>query len=115
MIEDPAGCRFEDLLPADRARVIDAWRARIEDLMRDSRLRTFTVVKNVGRAAGQTVAKRHSLRVVHVGWQEDVANERRGTMIPGLPAFARRLGEPVQNDGIPGPDAPVATRVRWSE
>ncbi len=62
VIEDPADCRFEDLLPADRAKVIDAWRARIEDLMRDSRLRTFTVVKNVGCAAGQTVA--HSLSEV---------------------------------------------------
>ncbi len=59
VIEDPGDCRFEDLPPEDRIRVIDAWRERIEDLMRDSRMRAFTVFKNVGRAAGQMVG--HSI------------------------------------------------------
>lgn len=62
VIEDPGPRRFEDLPPAELAKVLSAWRARIEDLMRDMRLRSFTVVKDVGRAAGQSIA--HSLSQV---------------------------------------------------
>ncbi len=59
VIEDP-GSRTLDELPAGAiAQVIRAWAVRIEDLMRDHRLRSFTVLKSVGSAAGQTVA--HSL------------------------------------------------------
>ena len=56
VIEDPGARCFEELPVDDIAKIIGAWRARIEDLMRDGRLRAFTVVKNTGRAAGQTVA-----------------------------------------------------------
>lgn len=59
IIEDPGDRRFEDLPTGDIAKVLSAWRARIEDLMRDVRLRSFAVVKDVGRAAGQSVG--HSL------------------------------------------------------
>ena len=62
VIEDPGDRSFEDLWPAEIALVIRAWATRIEDLMRDIRLRAFTVLKSVGRAAGQTVA--HSLSQV---------------------------------------------------
>lgn len=62
VIEDPGERRFEELPVDDVVKVIGAWRLRIEDLMRDGRLRTFTVVKNTGRAAGQTVA--HSISQV---------------------------------------------------
>ena len=59
VIEDPGSRSLEELPPGAIAQVIHAWALRIEDLMRDHRLRSFTVVKNTGRAAGQTVA--HSL------------------------------------------------------
>ncbi len=59
VIEDPGERRFEELPVSDIARVVRAWAARIGDLMRDPRLRSFTVMKSVGRAAGQMVA--HSL------------------------------------------------------
>jgi len=59
VIEDPGTRTLEELPPGAIAQVIRAWAVRIEDLMRDVRLRSFTVVKNTGRAAGQTVA--HSL------------------------------------------------------
>ncbi len=62
VIEDPGERRFEELPVDDIARVIGAWRARIEDLMRDGRLRAFSVVKNTGRAAGQSVG--HSVSQV---------------------------------------------------
>lgn len=59
IVEDPGDRSLEDLAPAEIARVIQAWIARIDDLMRDGRLRAFTVVRSVGRAAGQKVG--HSL------------------------------------------------------
>ena len=62
VIEDPGSRMLEDLPPGAIAQVIRAWAIRIEDLMRDVRLRAFTVVKSVGSAAGQTVA--HSLSQV---------------------------------------------------
>ena len=62
VIEDPGDRLFEDLSVTEIAQVIRAWVSRIEDLMRDVRLRAFTVIKNVGQAAGQTLA--HSLSQV---------------------------------------------------
>ncbi len=55
VIEDPGDCRFEELSVNDMAKVFTAWRVRIEDLTRDFRLRSFCVVKDTGRAAGQTI------------------------------------------------------------
>ncbi len=66
VIEDPGDRRFSELGAGEMAQVVEAWRARIEDLMRDTRLTSFAVVKNEGRAAGQTVA--HSIsQVVAMG------------------------------------------------
>jgi UDPglucose--hexose-1-phosphate uridylyltransferase len=62
VIEDPGERSFEDLPPPEMTKVLQAWRSRIEDLMRDGRMRAFTVVKEVGRAAGQTIS--HSLSQV---------------------------------------------------
>lgn len=59
VIEDPGTRLLEELPHGAIAQVIHAWAVRIEDLMRDTRLRSFTVVKSVGSAAGQTIA--HSL------------------------------------------------------
>jgi UDPglucose--hexose-1-phosphate uridylyltransferase len=59
VIEDPGTRNLEELPTGAIAQVIRAWAVRIEDLMRDFRLRSFTVVKSAGRAAGQTVG--HSL------------------------------------------------------
>ncbi len=66
VVEDPSDRRFSDLSAGDVAKVVEAWRARIADLVRDGRMTSFTVVKNEGRAAGQTVA--HSIsQVVAMG------------------------------------------------
>jgi UDPglucose--hexose-1-phosphate uridylyltransferase len=62
VIEDPGDRHFEDLSSHHMVKVLHAWRARIEDLMRDGRMRAFTVVKEVGRMAGQSLA--HSLSQV---------------------------------------------------
>lgn len=62
VVEDPGDRHFEDLPEPEMVKVLQAWRARLEDLQRDGRMRSFTVVKEVGRAAGQTVS--HSLSQV---------------------------------------------------
>ena len=64
VIEDPGERRFAELGVADIAQVVEAWRSRIEDLMRDGRMVSFTVIKNEGQFAGQTVA--HSISQVVV-------------------------------------------------
>ena len=56
IIEHPGGAALEDLDLGDLGKVIAAWKARMLDLMRDPKLRTFTVVKNVGAAAGGRVS-----------------------------------------------------------
>ena len=56
VVEDPGDRHFEDLPPQEMAKVLHAWRVRIEDLMRDGRMKAFHVIKEVGRAAGQTIA-----------------------------------------------------------
>jgi UDPglucose--hexose-1-phosphate uridylyltransferase len=52
IIETPGDQAFEELSLAEIEKVISAWKIRMLDLMRDPRMRSFTVIKNVGRAAG---------------------------------------------------------------
>ena len=52
IVEDPGSRALDDLPLADVEKVIDAWKARMLDLMHDPRMRAFSVVKSVGRAAG---------------------------------------------------------------
>ncbi|MEQ1862193.1 MAG: HIT domain-containing protein [Chthoniobacteraceae bacterium] len=55
IVEDPGARAFEELPLADVEKVIEAWKWRMLDLMRDPRMRTLSIVKNVGRAAGGLV------------------------------------------------------------
>jgi UDPglucose--hexose-1-phosphate uridylyltransferase len=59
IIEDPGENSFEELPLAQIERIIAAWKLRMLDLMKDPRMRSFTVVKNVGAPAGERV--RHSV------------------------------------------------------
>ncbi len=55
VVETPDGRALEEL-PVDQIQqVVLAWKVRMLDLMRDVRLRSFVVVKSVGRAAGALV------------------------------------------------------------
>ncbi len=56
IIEDPGGKALEELSLVQIEQVINAWKVRMLDLMRDPRMRSFTIVKNVGVAAGERVA-----------------------------------------------------------
>ncbi len=55
IIEDPGRAALEELPLADIEKVVTAWKLRMLDLMRDSRMRSFSIVKNVGAAAGARV------------------------------------------------------------
>jgi UDPglucose--hexose-1-phosphate uridylyltransferase len=56
IIEDPSARRLEQFSVAEVQQVIAAWKFRMLDLMRDQRMHSFAIVKNVGRAAGALVA-----------------------------------------------------------
>jgi UDPglucose--hexose-1-phosphate uridylyltransferase len=55
IVEAPGSEALEELPLPGVERVITAWKLRMLDLMRDQRMRSFTVVKNVGRDAGALV------------------------------------------------------------
>ena len=59
VIEDSGGNAFEELPLPQIEQIISAWKMRMLDLMKDTRMRCFTVVKNVGAPAGERV--RHSV------------------------------------------------------
>ena len=66
VVEDSGELRLFEMDSAQVAQVVEAWRMRIEDLTRDGRMSSFSVFKNEGRAAGQTVA--HSIsQIVAMG------------------------------------------------
>lgn len=55
VVETPGPEALEELPLPGVESVITAWKLRMLDLMRDSRLRSFSVIKNVGRPAGALV------------------------------------------------------------
>ena len=59
VIEDPGDKAFEELPLPQIEQIISAWKVRMLDLMKDTRMRSFTIVKNVGAPAGERV--RHSV------------------------------------------------------
>lgn len=52
IVEAPGTQAFEELSRTEIEKVIAAWKLRMLDLMHDPRLRSFAVIKNVGRPAG---------------------------------------------------------------
>jgi UDPglucose--hexose-1-phosphate uridylyltransferase len=61
IVECPEGDReMADLEVEELVQVLEAWRARIVDLRRDTRLRYVLIFKNRGREAGASVAHAHS-------------------------------------------------------
>jgi UDPglucose--hexose-1-phosphate uridylyltransferase len=55
IIEDPGRRPLEELSLGEIEQVITAWKTRMLDLMHDARMRSFSIVKNVGRSAGSHV------------------------------------------------------------
>jgi UDPglucose--hexose-1-phosphate uridylyltransferase len=61
IVESPRhDAAFETMTREEIQMVLWAWRERIRDLRRDTRLRSFHIVKNVGAAAGATLDHPHS-------------------------------------------------------
>ena len=54
--KNPAAAALETLPLRDVEKVLVAWKVRMLDLMKDARMRSFTVVKNVGAPAGARTA-----------------------------------------------------------
>lgn len=52
IIESPGEESLEELPLPEILKVINAWKVRMLDLMRDSRMRAFSIIRNVGRPAG---------------------------------------------------------------
>jgi peptidoglycan/xylan/chitin deacetylase (PgdA/CDA1 family) len=99
------------VLPDSMAYVGGGYDATLMDVARGA---GYVTARTTVPGRRQSTAHRYSLRVVHVGWQEDVANERLGRMVPGLPAFARSLGWPVRQPRGHDPDEPQRAGVSWS-
>jgi UDPglucose--hexose-1-phosphate uridylyltransferase len=59
VIEDSGSKAFEELPLPQIEQIITAWKMRMLDLMKDTRMRSFNVIKNVGAPAGERV--RHSV------------------------------------------------------
>lgn len=59
IIEDSGPNAFEELPLGQIEQIITAWKMRMLDLMKDTRMRSFTIVKDVGTPAGGRV--RHSV------------------------------------------------------
>src|SRR5579862_2002759 len=59
IIEDSGPKAFEELPLGQIEQIITAWKTRMLDLMKDARMRSFTIVKDVGEPAGGRV--RHSV------------------------------------------------------
>ncbi len=55
IVEDAGSRALCELSRSEIEQVISAWKTRMLDLMRDPRMRSFSIVKNVGRAAGARV------------------------------------------------------------
>ncbi len=64
IIETPDSRAFEALDLEHIEDVLRAWKLRMADLMQDVRMRTFTIVKSVGRAAGALIPHALSQLVV---------------------------------------------------
>jgi UDPglucose--hexose-1-phosphate uridylyltransferase len=55
IIEDPGSRALEELSLSEIEQVVLAWKFRMLDLIRDPRMRSFAVIKNVGIPAGATM------------------------------------------------------------
>ena len=52
IVESPGSQPLEELSLPEIVTVIEAWKIRMLDLMRDQRMRAFSVIRNIGRPAG---------------------------------------------------------------
>ena len=51
----------------------------------------YTSARSINRGIAQNSAHRYRMRVVRIGAHDDVASLTKGTIVPGLPTFAKRM------------------------
>lgn len=100
IIETPDRRAFEDLEIPDVEKVITAWKLRMVDLMRDARMRSFSVIKNVGRPAGglvsHAVSQLVAMAVIHPLLKRKLAAARAFYEQKKRSIFEDILGEEVR-------------------
>ena len=123
VIESPEHrATFATMTPEAVGRVLWAWRERIRDLRRDTRLTTFVVVKNVGAAAGATLDHAHSqllalpvvpehLRSELTGAQAHYAQTKRCVFCDVMAEEVTRGRRVISADDQSVAFAPFASRV----
>jgi peptidoglycan/xylan/chitin deacetylase (PgdA/CDA1 family) len=76
------------VFPDSMAYVGGGYDATLERLVGEA---GYTSARSINRGIGQNSAHRFRMRVVRIGAHDDVANLTRGTMVPGLPTFTKRM------------------------
>lgn len=103
IVESPRHCAtFANLSDEAIGRVLWAWRERIRDLRRDTRLKSFVVVKNVGAAAGAVLDHPHSqllaLPMVPRHLQDEIAGARTHYEAKGTCVFCDIIEQEIVSD-----------------
>ena len=103
IIESPDHDRDWAVMRGDDIRlVLWAWRERMRDLRRDTRLKTFLVVKNVGAAAGATLDHPHSqllaLPFVPLHLDDELSAARAREQQTGRCAYCTLIEEELASD-----------------
>jgi hypothetical protein len=76
------------IAPDSMAYVGGGFDLRLERLVRKA---GYTTARTIVRGIIQTRERRFELRVVRIGWHDDVANLLAGRLVAGLPTFAARM------------------------
>jgi peptidoglycan/xylan/chitin deacetylase (PgdA/CDA1 family) len=76
------------IAPDSMAYVGGGFDPRLERLVRKA---GYTTARTIVRGIIQTRERRFELRVVRIGWRDDVANLLAGRLVAGLPTFAARM------------------------
>ncbi|HEV8404000.1 MAG TPA: polysaccharide deacetylase family protein [Candidatus Limnocylindrales bacterium] len=76
------------VFPDSMAYVGGGYDATLERLVAEA---GYTSARSINRGIAQTSSRRYRMRIVRIGAHDDVASLTRGTMVPGLPTFTKRM------------------------
>ena len=76
------------VFPDSMAYVGGGYDATLERLVAEA---GYTSARSINRGIAQTSARRYRMRVVRIGAHDDVASLTKGTIVPGLPTFTKRM------------------------
>ncbi len=100
VVEDPGGRGLEELPRPAIEQVISAWKLRMVDLLRDPRMRSFVILRNIGRPAGarlsHPVSQLVAMALVHPVLRRKLETSRAFFEAKKRSIFADILGEEVR-------------------